>query len=57
MSEMHNLAPSNKISVKKTSRRQNINEGRWTDEEHSIFIEEILNLGINNWKKVMLFFS
>lgn len=27
------------------------NEGRWTDKEHSIFIEKVLTQG-NNWKKV-----
>ena len=52
MSEMYNYAPLNKISVKKANRRRNINEGRWTEEEHSIFIQEVLNLGIHNWKKV-----
>jgi hypothetical protein len=27
-------------------------EGRWSREEHKIFLEEIIKIGIKNWKKV-----
>lgn len=28
------------------------NEGRWTKNEHQVFISQILKCGIKNWKKV-----
>ena len=56
MSEIQNLALPNQISVKKTKRKHNMREGRWTKEEHSIFLEEIFKIGIKNWKKVIRIF-
>ena len=36
-------------------------EGRWSREEHKIFLDEIIKIGIKNWKKVnfpqLTFFS
>jgi len=32
-------------------------EGRWTKEEHSLFINETLKFGIKNWKKVYTVFK
>ena len=33
-----------------------LNEGRWTDKEHRLFISEILRIGIKNWKQVKIKF-
>ncbi len=29
-----------------------LNDGRWSKEEHKIFIDAILDIGIRNWKRV-----
>ena len=34
------------------SNKSNFNDGRWSKEEHNIFVYEILRHGIQNWKKV-----
>ncbi len=59
MTEDSNISRSNKIfgiekmkNPKFSSRK--IKEGRWTREEHSIFISEVLRIGIKNWKKVFI---
>lgn len=33
-------------------KNQQFREGRWTKEEHNSFVNEILRVGIKNWKKV-----
>ena len=39
------------ITKKKTSENIDVNEGRWTKEEHNKFLDGIVQFGIN-WKKV-----
>jgi hypothetical protein len=29
-----------------------LKDGRWSKEEHKIFLEAILDVGIRNWKRV-----
>ncbi len=66
MTEEYDLPNNNEFEVKKLSYlakdkrnehqinylRRKQNDGRWTEEEHNIFISEILRIGIKNWKKV-----
>jgi hypothetical protein len=33
------------------------NKGRWSRKEHKIFLEEVLDKGIKNWKRVFTFYS
>lgn len=49
--ERHKSHTKEKISQKLTNMRK-VHEGRWTKEEHRVFVEEILKFGIRNWKKV-----
>jgi hypothetical protein len=46
-----------KFNVEKqvSNRQIKFREGRWSKEEHAIFIEETLKIGIKNWKKVICF--
>jgi hypothetical protein len=44
-----------KNSPVKKKNEQKFKQGRWTSEEHSLFISEILKSGIRNWKKVIIF--
>lgn len=42
-----------KVNEIKTSYSgKNVNEGRWTKEEHAMFVSEVLRIGIKNWKKL-----
>lgn len=42
------------VKIQKTKIRKHIsfNEGRWSKQEHLLFIQEMFKYGINNWKKV-----
>jgi hypothetical protein len=31
--------------------------GRWTDEEHQIFLKQMLKIGLKNWKEVFMNFN
>ncbi len=33
---------------------ENYREGKWSIEEHKLFIEEMLKVGIKDWKKVKI---
>jgi hypothetical protein len=46
------LINETKISKNLENRNGKINIGRWTKEEHSLFVNEVLKNGIKNWKKV-----
>jgi hypothetical protein len=59
-SEMQKINEQKYFSVQSANSHQNFKAGRWTQREHSIFIDGIIRMGIRNWKKVtqsFLFFS
>jgi hypothetical protein len=38
-----------------SEKKENFQHGRWTQEEHFTFIDEVMKNGIRNWKRVIKF--
>jgi hypothetical protein len=49
---MEDLSKNSVETGHKLLHKLQFREGRWTKEEHNIFINETLRIGIKNWKKV-----
>jgi len=55
MSLIKNTEMLKKFNIERANSKEFLQyrEGRWTKEEHNIFLEETLSIGIKNWKKVI----